>query len=588
MIRKHMFFIAWLLLILSFFSANTHWFLWEDLWLDLYKSIDEGFEELEIKQYQYEISGQGQETGGRIMQHVNDILRDNGVECEIETIGDIELIAGASDQQINTIYKRCKPKDSENSSKETNTGDLSPAYISKVKSEVWKVKISLENRAQEKSRQIYDIARIWLYSDGVSENSPFDLITDIEEIDRVIFSEQLEYIWEDYGALDFWNEVDDYLSGNDRVANAPYNREDAGSWEEAEQASSEDTPTPEWSANWETEDSIRDIIETVDENWDPIITTYDGHLYACYEDKDESWFDETTINWLENNIYASWRDIETQINNNTAYRGSLGDIDNRTRWRLWTPIESGELEAKARFGPEWLHNKVYDTFGCDSFFCLSISFVTKQQSLFWAWGWWQTVSVESILSRVADHFDHISKTSLIQGKMTTNNFENNLVIPDLGAMLRGFGIQIQSKPVPILNIDNSENEQENNLAWGIFTWSNLMKEYYKNLGLDYHRANDLDLFERKIEEKKCIQESAEWSITDCPTQLEVLETYTNALAAENDILSQAIDNKMIQDDLEDFHSQFIELEKFTMSIDDFAIAVAGWITQMEKIPTQKP
>ncbi len=590
MIKKLLFFITWALLFLSFFSISALGFLWEDLWLDLYKSIDEWFEELEFKQYQYEMSGQAQESGGRLIEHINDILKDNWVHCEIESISDMELIAGATNNQIQAVYQKCKPEEltDEEESKTDRNWNLSPIYIENVIREVKRVKASLENRAEEKSRQIYDIARIWLYSDGISENSPFDLITDIEEIDRVIFSEELEYIWEDYGTLDFWNEVDDYLSGNDRIANAPYNRENQ---DDISEASSEDISDPEWSANWDnwdTDDSIRDIIETLDENGDPIVTTYDGHSYACYEDYGENWLNERTLNWLETNIYASGRDIEDQISIYGRAPGSLGDIDNRIRWRAWIPIESRELKAKTRFGPEWLHNKVYDTFWCDSFFCLSISFVTKQQSLFWAGGGWQTVSVESILSRVADHFDHISKTSLIQGKMTTNNFENNLVIPDLGDMLRWFWIQIQSKPVPILNVDNSENEEKNNLQWDVFTWSNLIKEYYKNLGLSYERSNDLDIFDWKIIELQAIINSWGQPIVNTVEKLEVYNDFKNALAAENDILSQAIDHKIIQEDLEDFHSQFIELERFTLSIDDFAIAISGWIEQMDKIPTQKP
>lgn len=45
---------------LSFFfsSAKTYAFLGEDLGLDMYQKIDTGFQDLELKQYEYEMTGQ--------------------------------------------------------------------------------------------------------------------------------------------------------------------------------------------------------------------------------------------------------------------------------------------------------------------------------------------------------------------------------------------------------------------------------------------------------------------------------------------------------------------------------------------------
>lgn len=586
MIRKNVFFITWGLLFLSFFSVSTHGFLWEDLWLNLYESIDEWFEELEIKQYQYELSAQWQAGWERIKQYVNSILETNGINCEIESIADINLIAEASDGQINAIYQKCKPKDAEwnvDTSKETDSGTLSTTYINNVSREVKNIRSSLQARAEEKAKQIYEIARIWLYSDGVTENSPFDLITDIEEIDRVIFSEELEYIWEDYGTLDFWDDLDDYIAGNDRIADAPYNREENN----IEESSAESEEDLEWSANsTEESPSISETIESVDENWDPIILTEDGHLYACYTDRDESGLSEDDLNWLTSNIYTSGSDIETLTARFARNPWSLWDIDNRTRGRLWVPIESRELEAKQRLGPEWQHSKTYDNFACDSFFCITVWFVTKSQNLLWGWG--QTVSVESILERIDWHLDHISSTSLVQAKMTTNNFENNLVIKDLSSMLRGFGIQIQTKPTPILNIDNSENEEKNNLLWGRYKSTNMVRAYYKNLWLDYDRANDLTIYSDDIAESEIVQRAWELPLLAVTDRMDVYENYKNKLQEENDILTKSIENHITLEDLWDFYDQFTELERFALSIDDFAIWVDWVVEKMLKIPTQKP
>ncbi len=575
MYKKLLFFITWFLVLLSFFSISTHWFLWEDLWLNLYESIDEGFEELEIKQYQYELSGQWQAWWDRIKEYVNSILAQNSIECEIESISDINLIADATEEQLQAVFALCNT--SADKTKMTTT------ELSNIIREIWRVRTSLETRAEEKSKQIYEIARIWLYSDGVTENSPFDIITDIEEIDRVIFSEELLYIWEDYGTLDFSDDLDDYIAGNDRIENAAYNRED----EDREVNDSEESSNLEWSNNTtgETPD-ISKIIEAVDENGDPIIATEDGHLYACYKDKDGSGLSENNLNWLTNNIYTSGSDIETLTTRFARNPWSLWDRDNRTRGRLWVPIESRDLEAKARFGPEGQHARVYDNFDCDSFFCITVWFVTKSQNLLWWWG--QTVSVKSVLEKVDEHLDHISSTSLVQAKMTTNNFENNLLIKDLSSMLRGFWLQIQTKAPPILNIDNSESEEKNGLLWWRYKSTNMLRAYYKNLGLDYDRANDLAIYSDEIAESEIIQRSWELPLLSVTDRMDVYNNYKNKLKEENEILSASIENHIIQEDLWDFYDQFIELERFALSIEDFAIGVDGVVEKMLEIPTQKP
>ena len=57
--------------------------------------------------------------------------------------------------------------------------------------------MSSENKAKEKAKKINTISRIWIYSDGNIENSPFDLIKDLQDIDQIIFSSKINYEWEE-------------------------------------------------------------------------------------------------------------------------------------------------------------------------------------------------------------------------------------------------------------------------------------------------------------------------------------------------------------------------------------------------------
>ncbi|USN58544.1 MAG: hypothetical protein H6767_10060 [Candidatus Peribacteria bacterium] len=53
-----------------------------------------------------------------------------------------------------------------------------------------------KQKAEQKSDEMYKISRIGLYADGNTDNSSFDLIKDLQDIDAVIFTEELDYFGE--------------------------------------------------------------------------------------------------------------------------------------------------------------------------------------------------------------------------------------------------------------------------------------------------------------------------------------------------------------------------------------------------------
>jgi len=101
------------------------------------------------------------------------------------------------------------------------------------------------------------------------------------------------------------------------------------------------------------------------------------------------------------------------------------------------------------------------------------------------------MSIEKIIARAGKHLEKPANTSLTQRKMTTNNFELGSIIKNLPDMLRGFGMEVQSKPIPILDL---ENENSDVPEGDIYEIENMIAAYYKNSGLDYERANDLSIF----------------------------------------------------------------------------------------------
>jgi len=60
--------------------------------------------------------------------------------------------------------------------------------------------------SKEKTKQIFWVSNVWIYSDWIKSNAPFDLIEDLKNIDSIIFMEEsTQYEWnEDH---DLWGEL---------------------------------------------------------------------------------------------------------------------------------------------------------------------------------------------------------------------------------------------------------------------------------------------------------------------------------------------------------------------------------------------
>jgi hypothetical protein len=151
-------------------------------------------------------------------------------------------------------------------------------------------------------------------------------------------------------------------------------------------------------------------------------------------------------------------------------------------------------------------------------------------------------------------------------------------------MLRGFWIEVQSKPIPIL--DDIEGEEKDEIEWDVYEIENLLRAYYKNNGMDYDRRNDLNIFNRQEEQTKVLQTSRWMPILYPEARVNELSRFQAALAENNRVIEQSIDKKILQDDMKDFAKQFTELEKFVAAMKDFAESISGVVWEMKRIPTR--
>ncbi len=405
--------------------------------------------------------------------------------------------------------------------------------------------------ASIKSTQIYKISKIWLYSDWDIDNSGFDLIYDIQEIDKIIFASVEDYTWEPnqwiddalnwflkpvidtvnkLSSPDFWNNEDEEIVNNKQI-----------------------TPTPQ-------------IIKT--ENIDNVITTTNNYL--CLSGSENSWLSTNTINSLVTDIQNN---INTNNTNPNLDQNTNSNNNTTDDWG-WDITPWSSLNT-----PNWSYEKVRDNseWPCESFFCINIDFTTYEHSLFW---WWENITIEYLLNRSNKHLSKHAATSLIPAKMWTNEFElwlKDLNLPDIFHL----SIQISTKPIPILNIEDKSKKDETE-----YSSENMMKEYYASYWLNYNRRNDLVLL-NKIEQNKQNTGNSTWLT---PEKLLEKQYENDKIAEERQrkiaTLENAIYSKVSYWPIWTFEEQFTELDKFTFWINEYVNTLYSLIKKLKEIPIE--
>ncbi|MDD3645870.1 MAG: hypothetical protein PHH06_00520 [Candidatus Gracilibacteria bacterium] len=510
---KHLFLIA---VILFALTINAKAFLGEDTGINLYKNIDQGLYDLEVKLFQKEL--RGGDASKEISDNLNRFVMEfyNLPPCFNENISIIskdDIIETA--QIYNFIDDACKDGE----------GNVAISSINSYQKAINDFIKYSDNISKEKTKNIYQISRIGLYSDGDQDNSPFDIITDLQEIDKIIFGEELKYEGEEQGFLK-------------NFENYPY----------ISPVSVSDYNLDYYNNNYKINNS--DLLKQLNLN-----------LEAC-----------------ENQSGLSLNDLNELIGT-----GENSDSDGNT--------SSGYLSNPEFMGVNFNgtgYNSANDNsmWPCNNFFCIKINFATYNYSVL---GYGETKSIQGVLEKSNEHLKKGANTSLQQSKMTTNNFEFSLRDVDFASMFH-LGVVIQTKSPPLLDLENaieSDNIPKNykdartSISIGV---AEKLREYYKNLGLDYDRANDLSIYSKYEQELKNIISSAELNPNFLLAKEEELRKIEEIKAKQNEYINDSIDKKINKDILKEFNLEFVELEKFTGSLKDYVDTLYGLIKKLNEIP----
>lgn len=558
--NKIIYYIIFSLFLSITFVSPTKAFLDSDLWLNLYKDLDEWLAEFEDTQYVYELSGQDKKD---IAKNINSILESEDIwNCLEDWINETlvsEIASWNVESLTKNIKEECKNKDwSINSKKIWN-------IISKVS----EIKTYYNNRAETKADSIHKISRIWMYADWTIKNSPFDIISDLQDIDKIIFTQNTDYNTEDIEFLSdykhnpfispLFNNLEDILENDEEDKN----------WNEDEEDNQID--------NWRIEDE-----ENEDENLEEK-EYIDWNNYTC--SNNDSWLWDDSFNILKDSLDWAWEDYwfwfkysgSWYIKIDGSNKINIPDLDWNKGWwivpslsLLWT----------------WSYSRINDNawWRCSQFFCIVIDFVVNKHSLL---DYGTSPSIEKILEISNNHLKKAVNTSLVQSKMTTNNFEMSLRDLNLPEMFH-LWIIITKKTPPILYLDNitqkkeKKNKEENESSDYV---KNSLRKKFELFSLNYDEQNNVEKFRYRDEELKTIIKSLEnfsvraWHLHN--------EHYSNInlkskiINISEEEVSKDINNNL----LKDFNKEFTELEQFTKTIMEYSDNIDILIRNLKKIKT---
>lgn len=529
-----------------FFTNNlAFWYIFENQWSNFYSEIDESINNLEANMLTIQADN--------FWWNREEINKIASMDCLVTDLSETQLTNILYNWILTDIIDNLSDSCAEN-------WNVSKGVLNTYLNAIGQYYNKAESISKTKTLQLYDIANMWVYSDWIDSNSPFDLIQDLKEIDSIVFMEETElYKWNNDSGL-LW-EISDYL--DDVPWKIKDNIADVVNGDEEDIISNQNNSN---TSNNNQEENFIQIPEIPQDN--SVKTISLSNSYICSEENQDNWLNVNALGFLLSDI--SENEGETNNNSNSNYPD-------------YNPNEPDEQIVSSIDDLVWIDDFISDTeyssvndndqFPCDQYFCIDINFLTHEASTSTV----QNISIEYLLNRSNGHLKKFANSSLIQSEMTVNNFElwfSNLSLPDIFHIW----FQINYKPVPILDIKDEEEWE-----W-IYSVDNQMNQYYDFYWLDYARSNDLSVFNKQAADKQITSIS---ELLDKKNVSDKINNYSNYLEEKkekSDTLSKSINEQTRSSIMTDFSTQFSELEIFNKSMTDYVNNLNKILINMSKIP----
>lgn len=545
-------------------KAFSYWLNFEGKWF--YSSISNNIDSINSEMYSLELQNNWW-TSEKIKSRF-------GKDCLIRDLTEDEVLKISRSWEIwefsSLIKSDCK-----------NWDDITLIDIQNLLKSVQALDLETSQVSESKWKKVLNFSNLWIYSNWIEWDWPFDLKVDLKLINDIVFENPGSI--SDYNegeVVNLWDKIKNLLNNLKTKNN---NLKSQNSWENSENNSeNENNHKVLCDLSWNC-DNFTEVQKLICEvNWN------------CW-DSEKKWFlsiknefaCKVDNSWLKNEIWKNigenlekissknWEKNENSLNNSSNFWDSSSRSN--TNFSLFeAPTISGN------------YSKVNDnkTFPCNDFFCIKIDFKLYEHNLIWNF---ENPSIEYLIKRSNWHLKKHVNSSLTQSKMTTNNFELNLKDLNLSEMFHMW-VQITHEPIPILDLNKDlttkTDKTDDEDKWPLKLDSQL-KKYYESYGLNYDLRNDLSAY-NQIEKEAQASLNSNWvNVLEMWKKLEQLREIENQKIKEISEFQGFIEEQVRTEKNSDFEIKMKEVEWYTKAINDYVKNLEAILKEMQKIPVNK-
>ncbi len=530
---------------------------WEGLWIDMYKSIDEWSKNYLKKSYALRL--EWNTSSGNLSQKVNTILKREWFEnCDISadlTVDNFEEIAAWN---LVVLQSKLSPNC-------FDYNGISISSLNAIVQYVQEIKITAIDQASTALKVNKNMTNSGIYTDGSVNNSPFDLLNDIEKINAILLKQHNSYNWWSVWWLQL---INNFFNAPGNHSSQNWNNSTEEEWEseitENELSQYQWNPLPE--------DTLDDWEYTIAPlNFGDI--GIDKTQYMCVDEVNQSGLAPNDLAFLLSQSSTFWNNSDNSSVQANSYVASIpvAETPETVTDLVWTIAPSSFA---------WWNDN--DTWWCDWFFCIDVEFITYTPEPQWN-------SIESILENANKHLKKFINSSLAQSKMTTNNFElwlRDISLPDMLSL----AVVVSKKTPPSLELtDKKEETDQISSASGIWWYkkNTAFCERWNAEGLDCTRENDIDIFEDTIGDQKTLFNSGDQNISTVAERLKERRNLLSKKSFKADFIDLAGRKDSQINETNDFDKHFTSLESITKNMLEHATQFNASVLQMRKIPIHK-
>ncbi len=514
-------------------------FSW-DVWKWFYKKIDSGIGVIEEKFYKKEFLWNKE----KVQDILNQIAKDNKLApCFTKEVS-FEKIDKFVKKRQETLWLLKDFLD------EKCITVLNSSVLEWYKNVILEAYEQMHKKAKEKVKRINQLIKAWVFSDWIKTNSNFDIISDIQDINDILFRKKLKYDW--VFKEDLWDY--DILI------------KELLKWKSTKEAIKE---AQKWKNKiWDIK--ITDPVSNLRPA--PIV---DWNSLVCPPTQNTSWLDPKYLEKLEDSFkWENWK----SNNQNNNWNEKNNNWDNKDKKEEERKDTNYKQKTDDNIWPCFSKDVDEDEFSFHSAFCIKFEKKYYTQNLL---DYWEVRTIQWIVERSNEHLKKFTHVSLVPNKMSINNFEMWYVDLNLADLFH-VNVAIRWEPVPILNLKKANNNKKDD----DFSLENLLKRHFANLKMQYKRENDIELYLQRDYEIQNVNMAKDNKLTKLSSIIkqknaEILEKQLY----ENKLFDREINMKANSWELREFYSIFAELASFSKRFKTYWEDLNILIKKMKEIPS---